>query len=339
MSGRRGGRRLHAIQSGFHRAAFVLCFWAPAAHAGSINANTGTYAGDVAGLNFPVGTVAVSNYTAYRHGGTFYSSTGAADKTGKVDIVTNVARFDWIAAKLAGMPLVLSAALPYGYVDGARLEGQDASTHSSFFSPNVFITLGAIVDPQSERTLGISTYLFFPVGDYDSTKDVNAATPNQTVITPQFAYAEGLGKLSPALKNVSIDIFGGAAFHSDGDNPVTAAGVGGFDRTEQENSYDANIYLRYNWNPLTFIAVGIEQSWGGEQIARGGALGALGGESSIGKDEYVKGHLQFGIPLSETVQIAADITHDFHREGGFKEDFTAEIRLSTFVTPLSGPMK
>lgn len=321
-------------------ALLTLCYAVapPTAHAGSISANTGTYVGDVAGLNFPVGTVAVSNYTAYRNGGTYYDSDGVADRTGNITVFTNVARIDWIATMIRGMPLVVSAGLPYGFVDSATLEGTDQTVQSSFYSPNIFLTLGVIVDPANERTLGLSSYFFFPIGNYDSAKSVNIATPDQTVIAPQFAYEEGLGKFSPELQKFWIDVFGGAAFHSDGDNPVTIGGAG-FDRTEQDNSYNANLYLRYNWNPQTFAAVGIERSWGGEQIARGGTLGALSGDTSLGKDDYLKGHLQFGIPLSETWQVAADITHDFHREGGFKEDFTAELRLSTFFLPVSGAMK
>jgi len=308
------------------------------AHAGSITANTATYAGDITALNFPVGSVAVSNYITYRNAGTFYDSNGVADKTGNLDVVNDIARIDWIAAEIYGMPLVLSASLPYGYADNATLGGQDVSTQSAFFSPNLYVTLGLIVDPRNERTLGISNYVFLPLGDYDSTKDVNVATPGQTVVSPQFAYAEGLGKFSPALQNLSIDIFGGAAFHSDGDNPVTTSGAG-FDRTEQDDSYDINLYLRRNWNPLSFVAIGAEKSWGGEQIATGGVLGAVSGDTSLGKDEYVKGHLQFGVALSETLQLAGDFTHDFYREGGFKEDFTAELRISTFILPASGPLK
>lgn len=340
MSARQWMKCIYTTQGKLAAAAFSLCFSGilPAAHAGSITANTATYAGDITALNFLVGTVAVSNYTAYRSGGTHYDSSGVADKTGNLDAISNVVRVDWIAARISGMPLSLSAALPYAYADNATLGGEDVTTQSSFFSPNIFVTLGLIVDPQNGRTLGISGFLFLPVGDYDSTKTVNVATPDQTVFAPQFAYAETLGKLSAALENASIDIFGGAAFHSDGDNPVTMSGAG-FDRTEQDDSYDINLYLRYNWNPLAFLAVGVEKSWGGEQIAKGGTLGALSGDTSLGKDEYVKGHIQFGLPLSETLQIAGDFTHDFHREGGFKEDFTAELRISTFVIPASGPMK
>ena len=340
MSGRQSIKYIDANKGQLTAAAIALCFSAiaPVAQAGSINANTATYAGDVSGLNFPAGTVAVSNYSAFRHGDTYYDTEGVADRSGNLDVITNVARIDWIVATIYDMPFVLSAALPYGHLDNAELDGQDQSVQSSFFSPNVFVTLGVIVDPKNERTLGISNYFFFPIGNYDSVKAVNVATPNQTVVVPQFLYEEGLGKFSPALKNFWIDVFGGAAFHSDGDNPLTIGGVG-FDRTEQQHSYDINVYLRYNWNPLTFVAIGIEKSWGGEQIGKGGALAALIGDTSLGKDEYVKGHLQCGFPLSETFQISADLTHDFHREGGFEEDFTAEIRMSTFILPASKPLK
>jgi hypothetical protein len=340
MSARQWMKCIDTAGGGLAAAVFSLCLLAisPAAHAGSITANTATYAGDITALNFPVGTVAVSNYITYRNGGTFYESSGIADKTGKLDVITDITRVDWIAASIYGMPLVLSASLPYGYVDNAALGGQDVSTQSSFFSPNVYVTLGLMVDPQNERTLGISNYIFLPFGNYDSTNDVNVATPDQTVVSPQFAYAEGLGKFSPALNNLSIDVFGGVAFHSDGDNPVTVNGAG-FDRTEQEDSYDINLYLRHNWNPLSFVAIGAEKSWGGEQIAKGGVLGLVNGDTSLGRDEYVKGHLQFGVALSETLQLAGDFTHDFYREGGFKEDFTVELRISTFIIPASGPMK
>jgi hypothetical protein len=337
----RGHRRAcsRAGRSGLATAttALWLVALAPAAQAGSITANTSTYAGDVGALKFPVGTLAVTNYTAWRDAGAFYDTDGVRDGAGNLDVVTNVARVDWMAANIHGMPLVLSASLPYAHVTDAELAGAEASAQSSFFSPNVYVTLGLVVDPANERTLALTTYFFLPAGNYDPTKSVNVATPDQTVIVPQFAYEEGLGKFSPVLKNFWVDIFGGIAFHGDGENPVTVGGVG-FTRTEQDHSYDINAYLRYSWNPLTFLALGLEASWGGEQVASGGALGAVLGDVSIGKDEYVKGHLQFGVPLSPTMQLAADITHDFHREGGFKEEFTVELRVSTFVLPPAAPI-
>ena len=69
-------------------------------------------------------------------------------------------------------------------------------------------------------------------------------------------------------------------------------------------------------------------------MATGGVLQTVfGGPTSFGTDEFTKGHFQFGLPLDKQFQIAGDVTHDFERTGGFKEDFTAEVRLSYFFTP------
>ncbi len=318
----------------FAAAVLVLCcsVIAPVAQAGSISANTGTYAGDIAGLAFPAGTVIVSEYVAYRHSGTLYDSDGVPDRTANLDLYTNVVRADWIAGRIFGRPVAVSGALNYANPQNVRIGGATERGETTWFAPAIYVTWSIIANPKSERDLAISNYIVLPAGHYDSNKRVNPATPHQTTDIVQLTYQEGLGKISKSLKNFWIDVFGGVAFHSDGDNPVTIGGAG-FARTVQQDSYDINAYLRYNWAPLTFAAIGIEKSWGGEQIATGGTLGAQLGDVSLGKDEYVKGHLQFGVPLSKMFMVSADVTHDFWREGGFKEDFTAEVRLSVIVMP------
>jgi hypothetical protein len=86
--------------------------------------------------------------------------------------------------------------------------------------------------------------------------------------------------------------------------------------------------------PLGYLALGIERSWGGDQTMTGGLLQAIfGGPTSLGKDDFTKGHFQFSMPLARDFQVAADITHDFEREGGIREDFTAEVRLTKFFIP------
>jgi hypothetical protein len=326
---------MHRSNKGrFAAAALVLCFSesAPVAQAGSVNANTDTYAGDIGGLELPVGVVVVSEYLAFRHSGAFYDSAGAPDKTANINVYTDVVRIDWAAGKIFDRLLIVSGALNYASPQDIIIGGDAQRGETTWFAPSIYVTWGLIADPKAERDLGISNYIVAPYGNYDSNISVNPATPHQAVDIVQLTYQEGLGKFSPYLKNFWIDVFGGVAFHSDGDNPVTISGAG-FDRTEQRDSYDANVYLRYNWNPLAFAAIGVERSLGGEQIANGGTLGELLGDVSLGKDEFVKGHLQFGVPLSEWFQVSADLTHDFWREGGFKEDFTAEIRLLALVAP------
>src|SRR5688500_590484 len=106
-------------------AAGLLIALAPAAQAGSITANTSAYAGDVGAPKLPVGTLAITNYTAGRDAGAFYDTDGVRDGGGNLDVITNIARVDWMAARVFEMPLVLSASLPYAHVIDAELGGAD----------------------------------------------------------------------------------------------------------------------------------------------------------------------------------------------------------------------
>jgi hypothetical protein len=59
----------------------------------------------------------------------------------------------------------------------------------------------------------------------------------------------------------------------------------------------------------------------------------------LGKDDFTKGHLQASYPIGPDFHIAADLTHDFQREGGLKEDYTAELRLTKIFLPAAEPLK
>jgi hypothetical protein len=67
-------------------------------------------------------------------------------------------------------------------------------------------------------------------------------------------------------------------------------------------------------------------------------IGNLLGATSLGKDDFLKGYLQISYPLAQDLHLATDITHDFDREGGFKEDITAELRIVKFFLP-TAPLK
>jgi len=43
--------------------------------------------------------------------------------------------------------------------------------------------------------------------------------------------------------------------------------------------------------------------------------------------------------LTRDFQIAADVTHDFERSGGVREEFTAEVRLTKFFIPGGEPLR
>jgi hypothetical protein len=218
-----------------------------------------------------------------------------------------------------------------------------------FTDPVLFASYGLIVEPKIQRFLVATNYFYLPAGrSFDKFSEFNVSTPNQFTWVPQLAYAEGLGKLSPALSKFWIDVIANASLHTDGGAPQvfcctnasggTVPGVQ-FDKLTQSNSYDLKAFLRYDYGQAAHIAVGIEKSWGGDQIASGGVLGTALGPTSLGKDDFLKGHVQITYPLMPDLHLGADFTHDFEREGGIRQDFTAEARLTKIFLPAQEPLK
>jgi hypothetical protein len=100
--------------------------------------------------------------------------------------------------------------------------------------------------------------------------------------------------------------------------------------------------LRYEPSTFLFAAIGIEKSWGGEQVATVGTFAVTGApvvnpqpNLSLSKDDYLRGHFQFQVPLARDFVIGADVFHDFETVGGFRNDFGIEVRLTKFFFPVA----
>jgi hypothetical protein len=226
--------------------------------------------------------------------------------------------------------------------------------------PVLHFTYFFISDMHTQRWLGFTNYFHLPLANYDNTKAFNVATPRQFTYVPEIGYTEGLGKYSPYMKGWFFDFVANASIHTDGKDPInfgvlvpglpsppfpasTLPGFLTYDKLTQSTSYDVKAFLRYAPATHQFVAFGIEKSWGGEQIATGGAITVLGnvvcppgaacGPLSLAKDDYLRGHFQFSFPLAQDVAVAADLHHDFERVGGFKDDFGVEVRLTKFFFP------
>jgi hypothetical protein len=327
--------------------------WQVPARAGSDNSND-TYAGDVTLFSLPPGTLIASEYVGFRHGDTYVTSDknifgkltgGQKEIPSTVDVHTSISRLTYLTS-LLGHPLAISAAAALAEVDEFNIGnlphpvgGLGSQTiGNSFTDPSVFVSYGLIVNPQNQRFLSFSNYVYFPAGNFDKFKQINFSTPGQYTWVPQLTYAEGLGKFG--AKNLWLDLIANISVHSTGDSPLALAPGVQFDKLTQGNSYDIKAFLRYSLNPLSYAALGVERSWGGDQIATGGVLETIfGGPTSFGRDDFVKGHVQAAMGLARDFQIATDITHDFERSGGVREEFTAEVRLTKFFIPVSEGLK
>jgi hypothetical protein len=330
-----------------------------AAYAGSDNSSD-TWAGDVNGLALPPGTFIAIDYTGWRHGDEYITggprdiirlaSGGRHELPSTAEVFTDITRFVYFTSFL-NKPLVLEAAVPYVDIEKVNIGNFPAPTptglgpqtlHSGVDHPVLFFTYGLIVDPRMERFLGVTNYFYVPMefGTFNKFAQVNSSNPGQFTWVPQIEYAEGLGKYIPGLRNFWFDFVANASIHTDGGSPFALAPGVQFDRLTQDNSYDVKAFLRYNYTMGGLVAVGIEKSWGGNQVASGGVLQSVfGGPVSFGKDDFLKGHFQIVYPIMPDLHVGADITHDFDRSGGLREDITAEVRLTKFFIPAQQPLK
>jgi hypothetical protein len=311
--------------------------------------STDTYAGDYTGGSLPTGTFVLLQYAGFAHSNAFFDTAGNQVPNSGANIWEEFTRFAYVA-QLGGHPLVIEAEVPFATLtDVGNIPAPNNRVAGGFADPVVHVTYFFVSDAQTQRWLGVTNYLYFPLGRYDNTRAINVSTSNQLTDVPQIGYTEGLGKFSPALNGLFFDLIANVSFHTDGSDPISFAntpslfgpGTLTFDTLTQRPSYDVKAFLRYEPATFLFAAIGVERSWGGEQVATNGrfAPAAFPGvmvpapNQSLSKDDYLRGHLEFQVPLSKDFAIAGDVFHDFTRVGGFKDDIGVEIRLAKFFFP------
>jgi hypothetical protein len=316
--------------------------------AGSDNSGD-TYAADYAAGSLPAGTFVALQYLGYFHGDAFIDSAGHELPNSRANIFEEFTRFAYLG-EFGGHKWAIDAEIPAATLTDVNIPGTNNLVAGGFTDPVVHLTYFIVADANMQRWLGLTNYFYLPFGrKYNSEKTVNVSTAHQFTDVPQIGYTEGLRNVSPALDGLYFDLIANASFHTNGSNPITVVnpaaaplpGVLTYDALEQGISYDVRAFLRYNPpSSLYFVAVGIEKSWGGEQIATNGRFAVTGlpivvpqANLSLSRDDFLRGHFQFQVPITKDFAVAGDVFHDFSRAGGFREDIGAEVRLTRLFFP------
>jgi hypothetical protein len=322
--------------------------------------STDTWAGDLNWLGLPSGTLILQQYASYSKSNQYIAtpttpSNGAnvfSKLTGGMTPIPSTLEYYTTTSRASyytsfwGQPLVLEGAVRYekaNTVNVGNLAVPVGGLGPQTMDPNIWdnpefsfgLGYGIIADRRAERFLEVKSYFYLP-SNFNNLNQFNVDPPRMFTWVPQLGYSEGLTKFG--LTNMWIDLIGNVSVHGPGDSPLALAPGVQFDTLTQSTSYDFKAFVRYADMQRAYIAAGIERSWGGNQIASGGLLETIfGGPTSFGTDDFTKGHLQFGAALPYDMQLAADVTHDFEREGGFKEEFGIEFRLTKFFVPPQPP--
>lgn len=314
--------------------------------------NPHTYAGDYQAGSLPIGTAIVSQYLSYAYSDSFVDPTGHALPNSHANTWIEFTRVSYFA-EFANRPLVIEADLPFATLTDVNIPGTNNAVAGGLVDPVFHLTYFVITDAKVQRWLGLTSFFWLPVGrSFDNQAAVNVSTPNQFTFTPQLGYTEGLGKLSPSLTGLFFDLVANASFHTDGNSPLQVInpastpipGIVTYEQLTQRPSYDVKGFLRYNPSTFLYAALGIEKSWGGEQIATNGKFVVAGlpitiaqPDLSISRDDFLRGHFQFQVPITPDFAIAGDVFHDFQAAGGLRQNIGVEIRLAKLFFPPPRP--
>ncbi len=310
--------------------------------------STDTYAGDYEGGSLPTGTFAVLQYLRYSSADAFSDTTGQQLPNTHANILVEFTRLAYLTS-LWGHPIAMEGDIPFATLTDVNIPGTNNRVAGGLVDPDLHLTYFITADQNDQRWLGITNFFYLPLGrSFDNQAAVNVSTARQFTDAPQVGYTEGLGKLSPALNGVFFDLISHASFHTGGNSPLMVLnpasapvpGVVTYDNLIQHPTYNVQAFLRYEPKPLQFVAIGIEKSWGGKQIAINGTFAATGqpitvplADFPLTKDDFLRGHFQFQVPLTQEFAVAGDIFHDFDSVGGLRENIGVEIRVVKLFLP------
>lgn len=189
----------------------------------------------------------------------------------------------------------------------ARLGGtslDDAAGPADVILASVF---WLVKDAAERRYLGVTPYIWLPVGRYTEGKSLNVGE-NRWKGSAQVGLDQGFGD------NWAITTVADVTWYGENSD----AGAGG-QTLKQNPSYQLQAWLRYDTTPQSSLAAGISQTLGGKQRLEGIETG-LATETTQVRFAYS----QF---LTATFQIQGMVTTDLRTRGGFDEDYGAQIRL------------
>lgn len=204
--------------------------------------------------------------------------------------------------RIAPQILVPVAALHETALNGAPLN--QPSGLGDIILANVFWIKN---DPANKRYVGITPYLWLPVGNYNAGDGLNIGE-NRWKANLQAGYDQGFDN------NWSVAVTADATWY--GDN--TEAGTGR-QTLKQDPSFQLQTWVRYDLTTETRLAVGLSQTLGGKQTTDDNANGF--------KTEVTQARLSMSQMLTPSFQAQGILTTDLRVNGGFQEDYGAQLRL------------
>ncbi|GAB1616949.1 transporter [Pseudomonas sp. NGC7] len=200
----------------------------------------------------------------------------------------------------------LQVGIPYGSQD-LKLNGRKIGDATGFADPFVAVTAWPINDPEKKRYVGVTGYLYLPLGSYDNDHSLNMGS-NRYATAAQVGYSETWGSWR-------ADINADVTIYSDNDKSTVNRHT-----LKQDPTYVLQPWLSYTFPNKLTTSVGVTKTWGGAS--------ELNGLDTGRRTNSLRARLGVGYWVRPTTQLYGEFARDVEVTGGYKFDQTGFIRLT-----------
>jgi len=283
-------------------AALVLAAGLWSSPAWAIDIDAGDYGPAPAGTNLGLLYYQYASRDSFRtvSGGKVDAGTGLDSHIG---IARYIRYVDFLGLTQAPQILVPGGALTKGRLGGATL-----NEPSGLADPILANIVWVVNQPEKKRFLGITPFLWLPLGDYKAGRALNIGE-NRWKFALQAGYIESLGG------GLTLDLIADTTWYGDNDKAGT-----GRQSLSQRNSWQFQGWLRYAVGEASHVALGYSKVTGGRQ--------SLDRTPNGMKTEQDQLRLSAAGFVTSNVQLLGTVATDLHTRGGFQEDFRLNLRLA-----------
>lgn len=253
----------------------------------------------------PPGTNLIINYGLFGWRNHFETKSGnkvsQSNLNSQVGILRLVHYFD------IGITIDPQIFIIYGSLNNAKLGGDSLSSSSGLADTIIASTFWFVNDDQAQRYFGITPFLFLPTGTYRDGQPINLGE-NRYKGVLQAGYVEHFG-------DWIVDGILDTTFYGDNED----AGGDGNSTLRQDNSYQAQAWLRYKIDPTLTVGGGWSGTWGGEQ--------KVGGDDNGLSTEVQQLRAIAQWWPQPNIQLQAIARTDVWAEGGFREALGLQFKL------------
>ena len=282
----------------------------PLRAAQAVNVDPGDY------VAAPLGTTVLVQYLQYgRDDG--INIEGVGDLSAHLDSEIGIFRAFHFAS-LFGLTIAPQIVIPFGSLNNVQIGAQPQNSSSGLGDPVVAATYWLINRPETSTYFVASPLVTLPLGQYRRSNAINLGNDRYQG-NLQLGFQTAFGSEGVA-KQVAVALFAAAYFFSANTRSAIESNSARTQATlTQSTSYQLQSWLTYTSNGGVTVSAGYSATMGGRE--------SVGGLPNGFRTEDQQARFEVQTFVAKGWQLAAELTHDVHVVGGFRQEIGVNGRI------------